>query len=73
MQLAVDVVREHKYIIREPAVTYQVQKSTLGDRVSGRVEMGTKSGPPTYVIPHEEELVEFLIRCAQIGITRTRR
>ena len=36
--------------------------------------MGAKSGPPTYLTPHEErELVNFLIGCAQIGFACTRR
>ena len=42
MQLPVDAVREHKCTIREAAVTYQVPKSILGDRISGRMQMGAK-------------------------------
>ena len=74
MQQAMDAVRDRRCTIREAAVTYEVPKSTLGDRISGRVQMGAKSGPPTYLTPHEErELVDFLIGCAQIGFARTRR
>ena len=36
--------------------------------------MGAKSGPDTYLTPYEEEeLVGFLIGCAQIGFARTRK
>ena len=74
MQQAMDAVRDRRCTIREAAVTYEVPKSTLGDRISGRVQMGAKSGPPTYLTPHEErELVDFLIGCAQIGFACTRR
>ena len=51
MQQAMDAVRDRRCTIREAAVTYEVPKSTLGDRISGRVQMGVKSGPPTYLTP----------------------
>ena len=74
MQRAVEAVTERRCSIREAALTFQVPKSTLGDRLSGRVQMGAKMGPPTYLTPHEEkELVEFLIGCSRIGFARTRR
>ena len=69
MQQAMDPVRDGRCTIREAAVTYEVPKSTLGDRIRGRLHMGAKSGPPTYLTPHEEsELVYFLIVCAQISL-----
>ena len=34
--------------VREAATHFGVPKSTLGDRVSGRVLSGAVSGPPTY-------------------------
>ena len=74
MQLAVEALKKNKYTIREAAVAYNEPKSTLGDRVSGRVQMGAKSGPDNYLTPHEEKgLVEFRIGCAQIGSARTRK
>ena len=74
MQLAVEALKENKYTIREATVAYNVPQSTLGDRVSGRVQMVGKSGPDTYLTPHEEkELVQFLIGCAQLGFARTRK
>ena len=47
-------------------------KTTLKDRLSGRVEHGSKSGPAPYLNKHEEELVEFLICMAKIGYGKTK-
>ena len=48
-------------------------KSTLSDRLSGRVLNGATSGPDTYMDrSEEEELVKFLIRCAVIGYAKSR-
>ena len=59
--------------VRQAAELHQVPKSTLGDRISGRVLPGAKSGPPTYLTSEEEEeLATFLSRAAQIGYARTR-
>ena len=49
MQLALEALKENKYTLREAAAAYNVPKSTLGDWVSGRVQMGAKSGPDTYL------------------------
>ena len=74
MSLAVEAVKEKKYTIREAAVAYNIPRSTIGDRVSGRIQMGSKCGPTTYLTPYEEkELVDFLIGCGRIGFARTRK
>jgi len=48
-----------------------VPKSTLGDRISGRVLPGAKSGAPIYLTSEEEELATSLSRAAQIGYAHT--
>ena len=54
--------------IRCAAEEYDVPRSTLGDRISGRVAPGSTSAPPKYLsTQEEEELVQFLIDCASIG------
>ena len=54
--------------VRQAADLYNIPKSTLGDRISGRVLPGATSGPPTYLTrEEEEELVAFLCRAADIG------
>ena len=60
--------------IRRAANQFNVPKSSLGDRVSGRVVPGTNSGPPRYLTMAEEsELVQFLTRCAAIGYGKSRK
>ena len=42
------------------------------DRVTGRVQHGVKSGPDPYLSRAEEdELVNFLLRCASVGYAHT--
>ena len=54
--------------IRHAAEEYDVPRSTLADRISGRVVPGTNSGPSKYLSTEEEdELVQFLLDCASIG------
>ena len=72
MKRAIEDVRKGMSI-RQAAETYGVPKSTLGDRVSGKVKEDCKPGPPPYLTClEEEELASFLIRCAEIGFPRTR-
>lgn len=60
--------------VRYAAELYNVPRSTLGDRVSGKVLDGSKSGKPRYLTEaEEEELVQFLFNCASIGYPRSRR
>ena len=55
------------------ATMYGVPKSTLTDRVSGRVVHGTKPGPRPYLDPDEEkELSSFLVSSAECGYGKTR-
>ena len=73
MHAAMRAVIEESKSVREAAQQYDVPKSTLGDRVSGRVLPGATSGPPTYLTSDEEkELVSFLCRVSEIGHGRTR-
>ena len=73
MKAAMKAVIKHGVSIREAAQMHQIPKSTLGDRISGRVLPGATSGPSCYLTSAEEEdLVNFLCRVAQIGQGRTR-
>ena len=66
------VIEEHESA-RTAAQKFNVPKSTLGDRVSGRVLPGATSGPDTYLsMEEEEELVRFLCRSSTIGHGSTR-
>ena len=58
--------------VRHTAELYDVPKSTLHDRVSGKVVEGVKSGPPSYLtIEEDEELTHFLLQGAKIGYAHT--
>ena len=51
-----------------------VPRSTLKDRLSGRVKHGTKPGPKPYLTVEEEaELTSHLLQAADIGFGKTRR
>ena len=74
MTLAIKAIIEDGMSIRGAAEHYGVPKSTLGDRISGRVLPGAKSGPNTYLTSEEEEeLANFLCRTALVGHARTRK
>ena len=72
MERALEEVSSGSMTIRRAAEEYGVPRSTLGDRASGRVICGAKSGAPTYLSPEEEEeLVQFLVGSAEIGYPKS--
>ena len=74
MQKALQAVKLDGASVRRAAMEYGVPKSTLGDRVSGRVTHGVVSGPPKYLNDEEEEeLVRFILGCASVGYPKTRK
>ena len=74
MQKALDAVKLQGLSVRRAAEEYDIPKSTLHDRVSGRVLTGVCSGPPKYLTDEEEEeeLETFLTGCASVGYARSR-
>ena len=62
-----------KVSIRRAAEEYNVPKSTLHDRVTGRVLFGAHSGPAKYLSSTEEELEAFLVGCASVGYPQSRK
>jgi len=64
---------QHSQSVMWAAETYGVPKSTLQDRVSGRVPFGAKSGPPSYLTEEEDELDSFLTSCASLGYARSKK
>ncbi len=60
--------------LRKAAIMYNLPKPTLHDRVSGKVAPDCKPGRKPYLsIGEEEELVSFLLKCADIGYAHTRK
>ena len=67
-------VRQGRLSIRRAAESYQVPRSTLSDRVTGRVSEGSHSGPSRYLSDEEEaELVHFLVGSASVGYAKTKK
>lgn len=70
MKKAMTAVLEGGVSIRKASAMFGVPKSTLGDRISGRVLEG--SHPSRYLTDEEEEeLVSFLLGCSSIGYPKT--
>ena len=60
--------------VNQVARDHGIPKTTLKDRVSGRVTHGTNPGPTPYLSTVEEdELGHFLRSCAEVGYGKTRR
>jgi hypothetical protein len=74
MDGAVNAVLSEGLSIRHAAEQYAVPKSSLGDRMNGRVLVDATCGPAKYLSAREEEeLVTFLTRCASIGYAKSRK
>ena len=68
MTNAISAVTQESMSVGRAAETYRVPRSTLGDRISGRVVHGTSSGASRFLTDNEEEeLVSFILGCASIG------
>ena len=73
-QSAYAAVKDGRFSVRSAAEEYNVPKSTLSDRVTGRVKFGAHCGPVRYLSDTgEEELVNFLCGSARMGYARTKR
>lgn len=71
MGRALKAVISEGFSVRRAAETFNVPRSSLGDRVSGRV---ANSGPARYLTTAEEnEIVQFLTRAAAICCGKSRK
>ena len=74
MKKALEVVQKNELSIRKAAELHGVPKTTLHDRVLGKLKNDGCSGPSKHLtVQEEEELVNFLYRCARIGYPCTRK
>ena len=74
MEKAYEAVAAGKMCVQRAAEQYGVPKSTLHDRVSGKVALNARSGRKRLLTDEEEaSLVEFLVGCASIGYAKSRR
>ena len=59
--------------VNRAALQYGVMRTTLKDRLSGRVKHGTKPGPVVYLdLKEEEQLVKFLLNISGVVTGRRR-
>ena len=73
MLAAIEAVKNGETLLRA-AVTFGVPRTTLGDRIRGKVVHGTKCGPRPYLSPEEElQLSEFIVEVSQTGYGKPRR
>ena len=72
MTKAMSAVEKDGVSIRRASELFGVPKSSLHDRISGKVQHGTNPGKVPYLTPREEEeLANFLIKCANMGYPHT--
>ena len=73
MEAAISSVKEGCSVARA-AVEYGVPRTTLNDRIAGKVKHGTKPGPVPYLNKEEEkDLVDFLDVVSSVGYGKTRK
>ena len=71
---AMDAVKSGRLGVNRAAEEYNIPRTTLKDRLAGRVKHGTKSGPDPYLTLSEEtELVTFLTDVCKMGHGKTKR
>ena len=74
MEKAIKAVHKGTLSVRRAAEVYGIPKSTLHDRISGKVVQGASSGPEPYLtVTEETELVQFLTKCASMGFARSKK
>ena len=75
MLKAVEDVQHGKLSIRRAAEEYGVPRTTLHDKVSGKVAPTARCGSGRRLLTDEEEsaLADFLVGCASIGYAKSRK
>ena len=74
MREAVNAINEQGMSVSKASVVYGIPRTTLNDHKLGKVLPGAKPGAPTLLSTSEEEdIVDFLIKSADIGYGRTRK
>lgn len=74
MKWAMEAVMNGELGVNRSALLHGVPKTTLKDRIAGRIKHGTKPEPVAYLnAKEEEELVNFLFGCSTMGYGKTKR
>ena len=73
MEQAIKSITLRGMSVREAADQYNISKSTIYDRLSGKVLPNMSCGAHKYLTDNEKrELAKFLIGCSKIGYGKTR-
>ena len=65
---AMEAVKSGRLGVNRAAEEYNVQRTTLKDRLAGKVKHSSKSGPDPYLTLSEEtELAKFLMDVCKMG------
>ena len=74
MKGAYAAVKSDEYSVRDASIMFGIPYSTLHDRVTGKVQFGSHSGPRRFLDDAEEtELVNFLCGAASMGFARSKK
>ena len=74
MKGALEAVKGGLMGVNKASMNFGVPRTTLRDRISGRVEHGAKSGPTPYLTEKEDqELASFLKQASRIGYGKTKK
>ena len=74
MNGALEAVKGGLMGVNQVSRNFGVPRTTLRDRISGRVEHGAKSGPTPYLTEKEDqELASFLRQASRIGYGKTKK
>ena len=70
---AYEAVKSGSMSLRRAAEEFQVPRSTLHDRLSGKVKFGSTASQRYLSDNEETDLVRFLLKCAVIGFPKSRK
>jgi len=73
MVKAIDAVKSGLWSVKRTVEDYKVPRTTLQDRISGRVIHGTKPGRSPYLNKKGSELAQFVVEVSEIGYGKTRK
>ena len=73
MRHAMEAVMSGELGVNRSALQHGVPRTTLKDRIAGRIQHGTKPGLLAYLDAKEDDLVKFLFECSRMGYGKTKR
>ncbi|XP_060602779.1 uncharacterized protein LOC132755864 [Ruditapes philippinarum] len=73
LSYAVSLIRSKGISLRHATKVYGIPKTTLSNKVNGKSDIGSRSGPGTVLTKAEEDMIaDWAIKMAKMGFGRTR-